>query len=478
MDSPGIRILLVDVDNARRDIAARRLRAQGYVVEDTSDGAVGADLALRAPPAAVVADLWMPSISGVQLCRLLRSEPATAEVPVILCGERDDPRNRFWAERAGAAAYVTKGRTAELVGALMRAIAGAAKTDGFFVQLSGGSLDIRDRLARHLDTALFESVIAAELRALASADSFDKLFDRLAQFMSQVTRYRWIALSTAAPARFAIHHHPSQRAAAEREARGALRLPEATTASPIEDEDAVPDLVGPPPIVCDVPFAHVPVARFACGTSSAYEADTRSLVAIVERELGGAVKIATLIEESQRLAATDALTGLMNRRAFAAVMGAEVARSQRHGYPLSVLLLDIDHFKQINDRRGHAAGDRVLAALGDLLRLRMRRSDLAARWGGEEFIVACTSTDGAGSGVAAERLRLAIEEMAVHDEAGERIHVTASIGAAMWRAGEALEGLVDRADRAMYSSKASGRNRVTVCTQDEGAPDAALASVA
>src|ERR1700737_469632 len=119
MDSPGIRVLLIDVDDPRRDVAARRLRAQGYVGEDTPDAADGADLALRAPPAAVIADLWMPSISGVQLCRLLRSEPATADVPVILCGG-DDPRNKFWAERAGAAAYVMKGRTAELVGALAR----------------------------------------------------------------------------------------------------------------------------------------------------------------------------------------------------------------------------------------------------------------------------------------------------------------------------------------------------------------------
>jgi two-component system cell cycle response regulator len=464
-------VLLIDVDNTRRDIVARRLRAQGYLVEETSDPAEGADLALRAPPAAVVADLWMPSISGVQICRLLRSEPATAEVPVILCGERDDPRNRFWVERAGAAAYVMKGRTAELVGALKRAVTGASRTDDFFVQLSGGSLDIRDRIARHLDTALFESVIAAELRALSSADSFEKLFDLLAQFMSQVTRYRWIALATAAPDRFAIHHHPSLRAAAEREAREALRVPDSISVSPIEDEDAVADPLGTQPIVCSIPFAHVPVARFACSTLSPFEADTRSLVAIVERELGGAVKIATLVEESQRLAATDALTGLMNRRAFASMMDSELSRCERHGYPLSVLLLDIDHFKQINDRRGHAAGDRVLAAMGDLLKRHLRRSDWAARWGGEEFVVACTSTDAAGSLVAAERLRSAIEEMRVLDETGDRIPVTASVGTATLRSGEALESFVDRADRAMYQSKASGRNRVTMSTHAESSSE-------
>jgi DNA-binding response OmpR family regulator len=108
------RVVLVDDHEVDREVLARRLRAQGYSVETAQDGAVGADLALRSPPSAVVADLWMAGISGIQLCQLLRREPATAGVPVILRGPTDDPRARFWAERAGACAYVAKGRTGEL----------------------------------------------------------------------------------------------------------------------------------------------------------------------------------------------------------------------------------------------------------------------------------------------------------------------------------------------------------------------------
>src|ERR1700722_2050647 len=158
METSGRRVLLIDPSDARREVLARRLRAQGYLVEPTSDATLGAEMALREPPAAVVADLWMPGISGVQVCRLLRSEPATADVPVILCSDHDEPRNRFWAERAGAAGYVIKGRTGELVRALERAVHTDPATDGFFVQLSGGGIDIRDPLARHLAAALFESL--------------------------------------------------------------------------------------------------------------------------------------------------------------------------------------------------------------------------------------------------------------------------------------------------------------------------------
>src|SRR5579871_5435661 len=102
----GKRVLLIDPSDTGREVLARRLRAQGYTVEETGDAAKGAEMALSSPPAAIVADLWMPAISGVQLCRLLRAEAATGHVPVVLCGERDEPRDRFWAERAGAAAYV------------------------------------------------------------------------------------------------------------------------------------------------------------------------------------------------------------------------------------------------------------------------------------------------------------------------------------------------------------------------------------
>src|ERR1041385_1429429 len=207
-DHPKLRVILIDSEQAQCEILATRLRSQGYDVEPAVDSATGADMALRAPPAAIVADLWVPSISGVQICRLLRSEPATADVPIILRGQTDDPKSRFWAERAGAAAYVAKGRMGELVRALAKATSSRPHADGFFMQLSEGTHDIRDRIAQHLDVALFESVIASEVRALASQGSFDRLFDLLCQLLSQLVGYRWLAVTTRTPEHLGIHHHP------------------------------------------------------------------------------------------------------------------------------------------------------------------------------------------------------------------------------------------------------------------------------
>ena len=194
------RVLLIDQTDTTLAVLASRLRMQGYSVTECTTAAEGARHALSEPPRAVVADLWMPGISGVQLCRLLKAEPATTGVPVILRGP-DGQRNRFWAERAGAAAYVVKGRMGDLVRSLSRAIADAPEPDTFFTHLSGDEADVRDRIAAHLDQALFESVIASEIRALGTCGAFDRLFDLFSQFVCQVTSYRWLAVATTHPRR-------------------------------------------------------------------------------------------------------------------------------------------------------------------------------------------------------------------------------------------------------------------------------------
>jgi two-component system, cell cycle response regulator len=453
------RIVLVDVSAASRDVMVRRLSAQGYIVESAGDPISGAEMALSAPPQAVVADFWMPAISGIQLCRLLRTEPATSEVPVILRGDEDDPRNRFWAERAGAAGYVRKGRMGDLVRMLERVR--TSESSAFFFHMGAGASDIRERIAKYLDAALFESVIAAEVRSLSACGSFERLFDLFAQFLSQVVRYRWLALSTHGPRQFAVHHHPANENAADLQARTALELPDGLHPLRFVDEDAHPHCDGPPVITCSVPFGGSELGRLAIAPIVANEPGTDRLISLVGRELGGPVRIATLMDEHRRLATIDPLTGLHNRRAFLELLRAELERADRYELPLSLMLLDVDHFKAINDRRGHGAGDQVLCALGLLLRRELRQPDISARWGGEEFVVALPDTDATLGEALAERLCAAVQALDVPHAEGP-IPVTASFGLATYRLGESPEALIDRADRAMYSAKASGRNRVSV----------------
>jgi diguanylate cyclase (GGDEF)-like protein len=196
---------------------------------------------------------------------------------------------------------------------------------------------------------------------------------------------------------------------------------------------------------------------------------------LVARELGGPLRMASLMEEQQRLASIDPLTGLCNRRAFLERAGIEVARSARYDLPLGMLLMDVDHFKSINDGFGHGGGDQVLSAMGVALKRLLRIPDIAARWGGEEFVVALPSTDTEGAKIAAERVRAAIEALVVEHE-GKQIRFTASVGVASLKPGETLASLVDRADHAMYAAKVGGRNRVCVAARESEPPSSVLKS--
>ena len=472
MNAQASRIILVDPEDDGREVLAERLRAQGFIVDTAKDGATGAELALSSPPSALIADLWMPGVSGVQLCRLLRAEPATSHVPLILRSEDDGPKSRFWSERAGAVALVSKGRMGELARVLRRVAKPATSQDDFFMELADGPMHVRDRIAQHLDTALFESVIAAEIRALASACSFDGLFDSLSQLAAQLMSYHWLALSMTGPVRMAVHGHPGEIELAVAEARTALGVPATAPACLVQDKDAVVRTQGdtPPVVIRDVLFGGGNIARIAVApTASSDEVD--ALVTLIARELGGTIRLATLVEDSQRLATTDSLTGLMNRRAFVDALQRESDRCDRTSMPLSVLLLDVDHFKQINDRQGHASGDAVLAALGQLLPRQARPYDITARWGGEEFVLALPQTIGSDGCTVAERIRQAVEAASITAVNGDAMSITVSIGVADRRPGEPLDSVVDRADRAMYAAKTSGRNRVCVATSVDESPE-------
>jgi diguanylate cyclase (GGDEF)-like protein len=155
----------------------------------------------------------------------------------------------------------------------------------------------------------------------------------------------------------------------------------------------------------------------------------------------------------------DALTGLGNRASLDEQLDRELQFATRHTQPLSVALLDIDHFKAINDLNGHAAGDHVLRALAETLRGCVRDSDLAFRYGGEEFAVILSNTGLEGAAQVAERIRGAIAEADFRLPDGTRLSVTGSLGVAEHQLGETREGLMERADQALYRAKAEGRNR-------------------
>jgi diguanylate cyclase (GGDEF)-like protein len=185
-----------------------------------------------------------------------------------------------------------------------------------------------------------------------------------------------------------------------------------------------------------------------------------SLVAVIGRSLADRSRLAALSRELREAAHTDMVTGLPNRRALGERLLQAVIHARRHGEPLSVLMIDLDSFKQINDAHGHDAGDRVLVALAGCLRGVFRADDIFGRWGGDEFVVGMLATDEHGALSAAERLLQAAREASC-----EALHLPDGVLLSMGIASgtyTTVDDLICKADIALYESKAAGRGRITV----------------
>ena len=177
-------------------------------------------------------------------------------------------------------------------------------------------------------------------------------------------------------------------------------------------------------------------------------------------------------EVLRRLATTDPLTGTFNRRHFMELMAREQRRADRYNTTYSVLMIDIDHFKRVNDTYGHQVGDHAIQAMAEACKNTTRPTDIVARYGGEEFIVTLTHTDRVGALKVAERLREAVAEIALPTEQGA-LSFTISIGLSTYVKRSAVEQIIGRADQALYKAKETGRNRV--CVEDDPAVGAAPA---
>ena len=192
------------------------------------------------------------------------------------------------------------------------------------------------------------------------------------------------------------------------------------------------------------------------------DVEMRRLLSLLARALGFAVSNAIAHGAAETQAATDALTGCSNRRAGLQALE-QAARVAAHGGPtVGVLMLDLDHFKRVNDEHGHPVGDEVLRTTAAAISHGLRSSDTVVRYGGEEFLVALTGADAPALEMLAGRVADRIRALAIPGADGAVVRPTASIGVAAWDAADDVRTLVARADRALYAAKAAGRDRVVV----------------
>ena len=446
------RILVVDDIEANVRLLEAKLSAEYYEVLTASDGPTALAMAAAERPDIILLDVMMPGMDGFEVCRRLKDDPECRHIPVVLVTALDGRGDRVAGLDAGADEFLTKPiddvllfarvrsltrlktvidelREREASGRRVGVIAGAASR----MNGTGGRILIVDDNERQAQR------IAAEL-AIEHRPIVEKSLEKA--LMAARGPVDLVIVNTAAKTfdglRFAAH----------------LRSDEVTRNLPVL---AVVDF--------DERARLVKALEIGVNDILPRPVDPQELSARARTQIRRKRYTDYLrdnLDQSLELAVTDQLTGLHNRRYMTSQLDALVRRAAAGGDPVAVLVIDIDHFKKINDSFGHAVGDEVLREFAVRLASNVRAIDLPVRFGGEEFVVVMPDTELDHAHRIAERIRLHVAGSPFRVMAGEELlTVTISIGvAASLGEGDAPAPLVERADAAMYEAKASGRNRV------------------
>lgn len=474
------RVLVVDDSEVTRAILARTLRGAGFEVLEARDGAEGAMAALREQPAVVITDLEMPTMDGFPLLRLLKADPASSHIPVLILTSHAEAASRYWSLRTGADAYLTKDHDPQhLVATVARLVeksATAPREASAVESLDSqalGPVEVLARVARHLDTSLLQATVVNTLleTGMAAAD-FDAAAQGSLEILGQVADSSFLALAVAELHSGLVHillQDPIRDADVETLARLLVQTLSLPPDVPVEIryggerrgdvEVEIDRALWMPLPLRDAEGVLAVMPRDPHG----FDGVTIDLIEALTRHLALVLDNARLSQRLHELSTVDGLTRQLNHRVIYDRLSEELERARRYRYPLSIVLCDFDHFKEVNDTYGHLAGDAVLREGAVVLRRCLRGTDLLGRYGGEEFLAVLPQVDLDAARQAAERLRVGLESARVRLPGGAEVRITASFGVA---SRDELQGplssdlLVSLADRRLYEAKGAGRNRV------------------
>ncbi|HEY5999414.1 MAG TPA: diguanylate cyclase [bacterium] len=471
-------ILVVDDEPDILSLHRFILENEGWRVITSGDGVDAIQKAFDRLPDVIVLDVMMPRMNGYQVCRLLKNDPRTAGIPIVICSVRSLESEKRYAHTSGADEYLVKPFDSQaLVGLVRGLLAGrppvAGRERGAAGPATPTSTDsILSDVNRLLDRRLMQLTILQHLSAaMAGTLDLDGVLSVVLQSIvadlgypggmifltgedgrlgERVARGEPLVID---PARFPLFG----RALA---GGGALVLhgEELMREAPPE---FCARIGAPGAVLVPIQAKGTPIGLLVVESAAGAERDQREFLETIANQSGLAIENANLYARTLQLSITDGLTGLFNYRHFCERLENEIARARRYRLPLGLLLVDIDRFKSFNDRYGHLLGDEVLRAVAHCIRSNTRDVDLVARYGGEEFCVILQEV-GEGIRAHAERVREAVAAVRIPVEGGGE-GVTVSVGAAVSQGGEpGANGLLGRADEALYRAKAGGRNRVSV----------------
>lgn len=476
MTSARRTVLVVEDSELSRAVVSRVLEKHGWTVLTAADGAEGAVVALRELPDVVVTDIEMPVMDGYQLARLLKSDPATEHIAILILTSHGEAASRFWGFETGADAFLVKDHLEDQLPAAVKKLVDTSRPTAKTAEGAPPStLDVLARVSRHLDARLLEAVLVN--RFLEHGMPAETLQDAAAAILDTVSQIvdAWLmglaigeAESTTVFLRLAPDTARSSAGEAVRRLEAELEAaPEAHREVAVDGGGEEGREIHPGGLsLLRLPLRNARALLAIAPREPDYgESREQVLLARVGRQLSLVLDNARLAERLRELSMRDDLTGLLNRRTIRQRLGEELQRARRYGHPLAIALCDLDHFKKVNDTFGHQAGDRVLVAISEILSREARTPDVAGRYGGEEFLIVLPETDLPDACSAARRLRQTIESSRSVLPDGQVLLVTGSLGVAALSeieadAPSALDDLLALADQRLYAAKGAGRNKV------------------
>ncbi len=446
------RILVIDDIDANVRLLEAKLTADYYEVLTATDGITGLAIAASEQPDIILLDVMMPGMDGFQVCRRLKDDPITRHIPVVLVTALDGRADRIAGLEAGADEFLTKPIDDLIMFARVRSLTRLKV--------------VLDELRERENSGRRVGVIGAAASRMAGAGGRVLIVDdneRQAQRLA---------------AELAVDHRPVVEADVEKAhltARGPVDLVIVNVAAKSFDGLRFAAQLRSHEATRNLPIVALIDSDDRARAIKALDIGVNDLLPrpIDPEELAARVRtqikrkrytdmLRNNLDESLEAAVTDQLTGLHNRRYMVGQLAALTARAAMGGEPVAALLVDIDHFKKINDSFGHDAGDEVLQEFAVRLASNVRAIDLPCRYGGEEFVVVMPDTALEDAERIAERIRLHVAGTPFRVWDGrEVLTVTISIGvAATLGAVDTPDALLKRADEALYEAKETGRNRV------------------
>lgn len=453
------RILIADDVATNRIIMKVKLSAASYEVIQAETAAKVLETASRNPPDLFILDVVMADKSGLDLCRTLRSNPVTRSVPIIMVSVRNDTETRLAALAAGADEFLSKPIDEMILLARVRNLLRA--------RVVGEELERRQGTALELGFAEGAPAFARPGRiALVGArpdvavgwrNAIEDQFNSPIEVLPKEQVLDSIGRGISTPDVIVVSADFGQAGG------GLTLLAELRSRNRTRHAAII--------VVHDQSDQRSGVTALDMGANDLLttDCDPKEMVLRIRAQLSRkmqADRLRETVEDGLKLAMIDPLTGLFNRRYALPHLNRIAARATQNNRPFAVMVLDLDHFKRINDTFGHSAGDAVLVEISNRVKNNLRGVDLVARIGGEEFLVVMPDTDWAEARAAAERLRRVTAETPVRLAAGAgEVPVTLSIGVSIGGMANydtaLVQTLVDRADRALMGAKTHGRNQVT-----------------